>query len=418
MTNMASVTRQVAAVVVGAVVLGVIPTPPAGSAAWAQAPAAGKQTVPDQRWDAWTGCWIPEPASGPVIFGGPESESAPRVCIRHDTTPSAVDIVTTVRGQVAGTQRVVADGARHTVAANGCTGWETAEWSPGGARVYIRSDLTCQGAPERISSGIIAMTASGEWLDVRGTKAGTNSGVGVVRYWRVDDSASTVAQRIAASMSVRAAAERWVSTMDVADAARHVDAPVVEAWLLQLNQNFAVDASGLAALARAGANPELTDLVVALAYPSKFVVDRATFQTTTGPSAESPGAQASGFDDYGYYDPYFYSYGFSPYGIEPFGYGVYGRYYAGGYGGGSTPIVVVNSAPTTPPGHVVNGRGYTQASSGTAGSTGTAQPSASSAPAASNGSSNSGGSSSPPPSAPPPAPARTAIPRPPSGGGL
>lgn len=410
--------------------------------------APGAQT--DSRWQAWRGCWQPATAANTPSTAGTansSSASAPVVCVVPAGAPSAVDVVTIASGKVAARERIDATGAQVPRSANGCTGWQSATWSADGRRVYLRSQDTCAGGVARSSTGLMAMSPAGEWLDVQGATMGGNTGVSVVRYQPTGvpsslpaDIAQNVAQPAAAPSEARAVAGAAVTTAEVIDASRRVDSAVVAAWVLARGQRFALDADKLVALANAGVAGEVTDAMVAVSYPKSFALAGPNGETDLQPAGTSgaAGMNAYGtsgrmipvmmdpyygsysgympyggfYSRYGYspygYSPYGYSaFGYSPYGYAPFGYGAsgYAPYYgysSYGYYGGAPIIVLRGSNSATQGGRVIKGYGYTQGNG-----TRTARPSGSVTPSGWGRSVQSGGSrgtSS--------APTRTAHPRP------
>ena len=383
--------------------------------ALASTPAASHaQTAGDGRWRAFAGCW--EPISPDGI--GAADPKGLRVCVLPSAGPSAVDIVNVTNGKVAERTHVEATGQSHPIGREGCTGVESAQWSADSLRVFLKAELTCDGV-HRTTSGILAIAPSGDWVDVQGVTTGRNSGVHVARYRPVADLAGYPAEvttalprtQLATSLS-RGAASGPLSGADVLDAVKHVDAPVVEAWLLDRGQGFQLDAKQLAQLADAGVPGSVTDLMVALSFPKQFAIrqgarDAEMVRSGAGTRADE-NTVVSGrtipvtVDPYGYYSPFgwgAYSPYYSWYGYRyggalgaygnPYGYGGYGY----GYGG---PIVIVRSgdaqAPASSHPQVVRGRGYTEGRTPTP-----SAPSASSSPSSSgssSGSSSTGSSSS------------------------
>jgi hypothetical protein len=392
----------------------------AGLAALVAGSAGAQQ--PAGNWQGWLGCWT----AGPAIGGIAPSAVAPLVCISPTADANVVELTTISGDKVVSTQRIDASGRELPMDAKGCTGTQRAQWSADGRRVYLRAVATCDGL-QRVTSGIIAMSPAGEWLDAQGVAAQGDEGVRVARY-RDAGVPSAVPESIAAALRARAtstqgarfAAGGTIGSSAVIEASRIVTPAVVEAWLLERGQVFALDGQELVRLADAGVPARVTDAMVAVSNPKVFAVAR--------PEADPRNSRSRRYEDdltgrrvYVYldpayspyrwgYSPYGYGYGYGPYGYSPFGYGYgigngYGSGY-NGYPGYTPPIVIVN--PQQPRGQAVKGRGYTRAEPSTA----TPTPSSSRGSESSSGSSSSGSSSSQPSrSEPAPAP-RTAHPRP------
>jgi hypothetical protein len=406
------------AVATGAFAVAATALLPAASVS-AQAPDA------DPRWQAWLGCWQPVDTPAAAAAAAPSASAAGQlVCVTPAAGGSAVDVVSVADGKVTARERVDATAQRHETTKDGCAGWESAEWSARGARVYLRSEYVCPGGVQRKSSGLLAVSPDGEWLDVHSVAAGASTGVRVVRYREASASAELPAElsaalqgRALAVSTARAAAAAPLATGDVVEAVRHVEVPVVEAWLAERGQGFAVDGKRLVELADAGVPGRVIDMMVALSYPRVFAVDPASRQGELRTTVDS-GRRAQGYATEGRLGPVVFvdRYGYSPYGwsaYSPYGgylYG-YGRGY-GWYPGGGPVIVIRDPNGGGQParrGRAVNGRGYTRGD-GASGTGEEAVPRASTRERQSEGSSNratrqSGGSSGS-------GPTRTAKPRP------
>jgi hypothetical protein len=230
--------------------------------------------------------------------------------------------------------------------------------------------------------------------------------------------------RSASSTGARLAAGANIGTTAVTEASKAADASVVEAWLLERGQRFALNANTLVALADAGIPSSVTDAMVAVSNPGAFQLARAEPANRSGGSGESEERYGRSVPVYlDPYDPWGYGYsryGYSRYGQYGNGYGSpYGYGYGQNYGGYSGPIIIVNgtqsggTATITNP-QVVKGRGYTQNSGTSSSGRSASENTGSSRSNPSASSSSSGQSSSQPQSQPQPQPSeqRTAKPRP------
>ena len=376
-------------------------------------PARAQTTATDARWQAWLGCWAPATRAVP-----PRSTAATPLyaCVVPAAGSSGVDVATVADTEVVTSDRIEATGERRAFAREGCTGWASAQWSPDGDRVYTRSEYSCAGGLQRTVSGLMALDASGDWLDVQSVTTGGKSAVRVLRYRAVEPPASLPAEVAAAlprrgpaASMARTAAAAPITTADVVDATHAVDPAVVEAWLGERGQGFQLNGTRLLALSDAGTPGGVIDVMVALSYPRNFTVGTGGVQPapsawpsdgTRGLSGAYGYGMSGGWDPYGYYspyglDPWFRSgmafgnpyacgafgysgiygcpFGYGAYGLSPYGYGGYGynpygyRPYGGVYGGyngwmygGGLVVIQGTSTASQPHGRVVNGRGYTQ----------------------------------------------------------
>jgi len=373
---------------------------------------AGAQTGEDRRWDPWLGCWDlvteadrspvrPEDVADGEVRDLPVGGTKPRVCVSR-TPEGGARFETTVRSKAAVDMPIVPDGTARPLSEGECRGTQRAEWSKNGLRLYTRANLTCgQDGSTRLVSGISMMMSASAWIDVQSVEVGSQETVRVRRYRRAtgETAAARPATRVAPGFGLD----------DVKEATAHVSPRAIEAMLVETRAGFSLNSRILVDLDDAGVSDSVIDLLVALSYPERFVVERRRADFGQAAFADDPFLlgwtyrHPMWFSDFGYYDPFFGYY--SPYYYSPFGYTYFGRYsglyvgagyYDGGFissggRGGDTSI------QPTGTGRVVDGRGYTQvrprdasASSGLAGG----GPGSSTSSASSGGSVSSAGYSS------------------------
>lgn len=347
------------------------------------APAHAAAPPADPHWLPWLGCWSVVPQPGPQGAGAPDPHQV--VCI--DAAAEGVALRTVGDGKTISEERIVADGQRRRVSRSGCSGWEAANWSRDGRRLFLHSELTCEGGQRRTTSGVMAMLPGGGWMDAQAVDVGARTDRAVrVRHYRVADSAALEAAGLRAAESPtpslavetarRAAAARLLPD-DVAEATRQVAPEVVQALLVERGEGFDdLDGQTLVRLADAGVPGSITDLMIALSNPDRFQVDRATGgigmredeRTGDNAAADSERGARGGYGPYagyggcgrfGYYDPFaYYDCGYAYY--SPFGFGSpYGWWY-----GGSPVIVVERGKQQRSEAKAVKGRGYTRGGDG------------------------------------------------------
>ena len=371
--------------------------------------ASAQSTGP--RWSAFAGCWTPVASDGSRNVAA----NTPRVCVVPGADNNTADLLTVVHDSVTERTHVDASGGQRAVSKQGCNGWEKAEFSADGRRLYLRSEQTCAGGLARTTSGIFAITTSGDWVNATNVAADSTNSVRVTRYGSTMVTATmpaeireALASRELSDRTGRVAAQREVSTAAVIEASRFLAAPTVEAWIAELDQDFHLDDKALLRLADEKVPPSVIDMMVAVSNPDVFNVHPTGSITRDEDSVrvvrrdDYPYCFAPVIDPWAWYaydpcDPYLrYGYYRSRRFYDPYyGYG-YGGYYGGYYGG---PVIIVRGSggPSTPQGH---GRmtkdGYKRDGSAT-----TSGASADKAPASSRGSdsgkekgSSSSGSSS------------------------
>lgn len=335
----------------------------------------GQEPADPGGWLPWAGCWE-------AVSQTPEAPGAV-TCVRPADAPMAAEILTVEdEGELPEPELLRADGRQTAASREGCEGWERAEFSGDGSRVYLRTEYTCEGGVERRSSGIFSLVSPWEWLDVRAVEAGDEVRIWTRRYRRLEPAEVERPElrawaEVEAGLSVEAArlARSGAPSLDdVVEASSRVHEDAVVAWLAEEGDPMEVDADDLVELADAGVPGAVTDMVVALGNPDYFVVGADGAVEAEDPLA--PGGayrgrrptrvltawggrwggwgypRGAGFGWYGYrYDPFYHPWGYAGYGW--------------GYGYTYRPTVVYVRPRTSGDsgGRMVPGRGYVPAGS-------------------------------------------------------
>ncbi len=367
------------------------------------APAAAAQ-APSQpsRWAAWTGCWHLATGTGrrPVA----SADNQPTVCVAE--VPGGARLTTTVAGQPAIEQTLLTDGAEHPVDQSGCRGTQRSEWAANGLRLFTRAELTCEGDPgPRHVSGYGLLLEDGSWLDIQAIEIAGRDSVRVRRYRHAD-----------AGVALRVRPGRRLAIDDIKEGAPRLSSAALETAVVETGAAIPLSSRTLIELAQAKVPDRVIDLMVAVAYPEKFVVERSA-GTDRGWLPPLYVDDPFSFGGFGY--PLWGSslalYDFNPYFYSPYGYSYYNRYdprfgypgsvYVVGPGGGGGSGGGVQASPSGTA-RAVDGRGYTQVrprdpvqtdeaqGSRRPASAGTSSSSSSAAPASSGGSASPSGASS------------------------
>ena len=336
---------------------------------------AHAQNAPDARWNRWTGCWelvmensregAPDPATATrAPRSQPRDPSRPQVCVEASPAGGAT-FTTKIGTQTPIVQTVIADGMDRPVNEDSCTGTQRAEWSADGLRLYARAELTCKGEQgTRRVSGLAMLGSDGKWTDVQSVDIGGRESFRVRQYRRADDTRTAT--------GIRATA---LTLDDVKEASAKVSPRALEAALVETRASFNLTSKRLLELQAAGVPASVVDLMVALSYPDRFVVERtAPVDYARAPMIDDPFMLGWAFgypiwsDVYGLYSPlygafspYYYSPFAYPYyrGYNPYYYGYYGGYYTVDPGGGGGGGGVIPDQPSGR-GRVVDGQGYTR----------------------------------------------------------
>ena len=262
---------------------------------------------------------------------------------------------------------IIVDGLRHQLTDDKCTGWYLYSWSENGKRLLLNSEPTCPGDPPRVISGMSIIDEKGDWLDIQLLRNGEQKVINIRKYRNVDNESVTLsAIKLNRINSSRSAAGENFSINEIIELSGKVESEVLETALLEMGKSFPINSKNLIYMADAKVPSRVIDLMVALSFPDKFIVEGETISL----------AQEDYRQGYGYFHmPYrycsyahsFYPWHWASSTCVPCGYsylGWYGRYdiyypfwtppyYTGG-GGGDREI---NN------GRLIGGRGYTSKSS-------------------------------------------------------
>lgn len=325
------------------------------------------QEVGDPRWLPWLGCWEPLPAAG-------EGESTPSglvVCLRPSDDGRGVELARVEQGEIIARETLVADGTRQELQLPDCSGWQSVSFSADARRIFLRSEERCPGGITRTSSAMMAMASPTRWLEIHSLGMAGERIARVVRYRPAPESNwpsgfAMASDRLAAVRDARLLAAAELSLDDVAEAASQVDGETVIELLAELQQPFRLDAASLASLADRGVPPEVIDVVVAVSFPDRFVVDRQLVTRRVDereePRGRMPryggpvywgGPRHRCFGGAWYWSPYCDPYLYWGYGYWGYGWGY--RPYGWAY---RAPVVVVRRAEPGAKGTVVEGEGY------------------------------------------------------------
>jgi uncharacterized membrane protein YgcG len=320
-----------------------------GTGARKSAPAMGDP------WSAWLGCWQLveervreewEPAAGTREFLPAKGAI---VCVTPADQPNAVRLTTRVESQSTLEDTIVADGAPHSLREPGCLGTQRAEWSSNGLRLFAKAELAC-GSTARTVSGMTMIDAAGLWTDVQVVEENGRETIRVRRYRRAPDQADATASlpkpQQARALGTMAGRSAMLTLDEVKEVSQKLPLSALEAVLLETGASFPLNSKRLVELEEAGVPDRIIDLMVALSFPNRFVIER---RASGGGSAPMDW----GFEYGSRYDwPFYYA---------PFGYSLFGRYDYFFYG---SPAYVVDARPASPvpsgQGRVIDGVGYTR----------------------------------------------------------
>ena len=320
--------------------------------------AAGELLEP--RWLPWLGCW--ELFADAVGYRETEGTGRRVVCVNPRPDGRGVTMTAHLDGAVAGQDTVLADGRDHPTQESGCEGWQRSLWSADGHRLYNEAASACEGGANRTLAGINMLVESDRWLELQSMSldGGEHREMVIRHYRRLADSALSdfgfvpmALELTITAATARAAASGPLDIGDVLEIDERLPLEVTEAAILESNSQFSLDSKELIKLADSGLEERVIDLMVAVSFPDRFLVDSGS---------RSGGGGGGGYAGIGVYGPSCYasfrgSY-YSPYTSLYCSPRYYDPYYRGGYyGGGGVPVRVPKGGSLFG-GKVLAGRGY------------------------------------------------------------
>ena len=316
------------------------------------APAIAHAESADARWLAFIGCWRP-------VAEGAAPAPDHIVCVQPEG--AGVAIATFVDGVEQSRTTVVADGAPRRVEDSACAGSEIASWSGDGRRVYLRSDLVCEGGLARQSFGVLALATERSFIDVQAVGVEGEHTARTLRYAELPSSLYPDGVQppsdVRAVETARLFASSALRAEDVIEASRTLPAEALDGLLAAKGHGMRLDRDRLVQLHEAGVAASTLDVIVALSYPERFAVayggeeERENIQRPATHWGST--ATTSWYDD-PWNSRYRYSrFGYGGYYYSPYGYDRYG------WGYGTGPVIIVDtSRPDNRSAEAVKGRGY------------------------------------------------------------
>ena len=338
----------------------------------AQDRGGARQTTPaaagdlDARWLPWMGCWqLAEEQVARDAGQGAEFPERTVVCIAPAEGGAGAQLTARGDGEVIMERALVAGGMRQEVIEGDCGGWERRDWSADGRRLFTRAEIRCGTDALRRMSGISLLLNRSTWIDIQGIAIDDRRHLEIRRYRPIQGADEQEVGLPATPAELRAARQSIAGPLTLAnvrEATAKADSHVVEALLTESEPRLSLDSETLIQLDDAGIEDSVIDLLVALAYPERFVVERRGSGGRGGGGGWG-GGWGSGLGGFGgAYAPLYYS--SAMYGMyAPWGYGGYwyDPYWGGsgyGYGrGGGIQQEAPESATTT---RAIEGLGFTR----------------------------------------------------------
>jgi hypothetical protein len=317
----------------------------------------------DPRWAPYIGCWqlrmentndgIADLVAAAMRQAPPNQKAGDvMICITPSEQPLAVMQQTVLDGESVLDELVSTDGVGRSAEEASCRSTRRAEWSASGRQLFSRGTISCEGQPERQITGLSMIVPGPTWVDVQMSEVRGQRSVRVRRYGLSREQIRSGGAR-ALNPQSPAPLSRW--TLDeVKDASRKTAPEVLQAALVEAGTKFPLSGRTLVDLKKAGVADTVVDVMVALTFPEKFVIERPTYTASYG-----GGGGGGGYDPWSLASEYGWLSVYAPFGYQYYGY--YDPRYGPGYGW--VPVAPPIGGGEVEPesnGRVINGAGYTR----------------------------------------------------------
>ena len=339
--------------------------PPAAAQEAAVEPATPRAAAGDldSRWLPWMGCWqLAEEQVARDTGQGAEFPERTVVCIAPADGGAGAQLEARGDGEVLMQRALVAGGMRHEVTEGDCGGWERRDWSADGRRLFTRAEIRCGTDPPRRMSGVSLLLNRSTWVDIQGITIEDRRHLEIRRYRPVQGGGEQDVGLPASPRDLRDARQAIAGPLTLAgvrEAAAQLDSHVAEALLSESQPRLSLDSETLIELDDAGIDGGVIDLLVALAYPERFVVERRTSSSRGGGGWGTgwSGGGLGGVNAPFYYDSAMYG-AYAPWGYGRYWYDPYWSRNGYGYGpGGGVRQAAPEPTSTT---RAIDGLGYTR----------------------------------------------------------
>ena len=322
----------------------------------------------DARWLPWMGCWQlwEEQVDQTAAEDGAAFPDRTVVCLTPADDGRGARLMARSDSEVLVERTLVADGVRHALTEGDCTGWESRDWSDDGRRLFTRGEVRCGTDEPRRMSGISMLANRSTWVDIQSVSVGDRGHMEIRRYNPARDAEMSDDVRLPATFgAIRDARQSVAGALTVSsvrEAAAKAESAVVEALLTETQPRLNLDSATLIDLDNAGVDGGVIDVLVALAYPDRFVVERRRGGSGRG----AGGVGLGGFDPWSYGGMSAAPFGYSYLGM--YGYNSwrnaywYNPYYYNGWGVPGRVIDGAGAVDDDGGGRAVNGVGYTRVS--------------------------------------------------------
>jgi uncharacterized membrane protein YgcG len=195
--------------------------------------------------------------------------------IRLTEDGTGIEISRKVPDQLDVNEVLIPNGNKQPVKTQDCTGWQTTKWVPEAGLLISSSEMDCKALGSMTTSTLKMILARDQMVDILAVKVAGQTRLAIRRLaLRHEESPAMESQSSLAIAAARAALGRPWSLDTIIQLSRTIDTPILEAALLEKQDELKLTSNSLKKLQSAKVPTKIVDLLVALAFPDKFDVFR------------------------------------------------------------------------------------------------------------------------------------------------
>jgi hypothetical protein len=270
---------------------------------------------PDLTITPWLGQW--KAVDDPVKPGAKEPPGKAVLEIRPSASGKGLEIIRKDTDKPV-SEFIFPDGVQRAIDSKNCSGTQTYNWEQQTGLLLGSSEMKCKDSTSYGISNLKMMVSSNEMVDILAIKASDQTRI-AVRHFVFEKELSSMEETLPSqgALAQRIALSAPWDLNRVISLSKTIEPPILEAALLEKNINIKLDSKALKQMNAAKLPKSLIDLMVALAAPEKFMIQKnGKVAVNSSYSKNASTTYLSVYQDpyWGYYDPYDrYRYGWNGY---------------------------------------------------------------------------------------------------------
>jgi len=222
---------------------------------------------------SWTGVWAFLDDVATKYSTDPNTKSTVEIRLTSDN--KGLEISRTVPNQANVTEVLIPDGTKRPITASNCSGWQSAKLIPDAGMIVSSSEMNCKDAGLLATTNVKMILAADKMVDILALKANGQTRL-ATRHLMFDHEVTSGASAKPAYATVidrMALAAPWNMSM-VVQLSKTMGTEILEASLMEKKVRLNLNSEALKELKNAKTPQRIIDLVVALAYPDKFHIEK------------------------------------------------------------------------------------------------------------------------------------------------